>query len=175
MLYLSGPISGHIEEMKKVFAFVQEFYENKGYEVWNPMEVIPNTSTWDDSMVICRKTLTPETVEKVILINYKDYTPKSRGVAEELEIAKKLKIPVLKVSVNDNRNVILEEKNTSLKTKQERQDLINLSGQAVNGILSSMASVESKVLAALDSQAVANLAVRTADKMLELINEKYPA
>lgn len=77
--------------------------------------------------------------------------------------------------LDDKRSVILEEKSTSLKTKQERQDLINLSGQAVNGILSSMSSVESKVLAALDSQAVANLAVRTAEKMLEFINERYPA
>ena len=54
-----------------------------------------------------------------------------------------------------------------------REELIQLSGQIINGMMSADSSTVSKVLVGVGTlnKAVANIAVETADKMLKKIDE----
>lgn len=110
-IYLSGPISGHIEEMIPIFKEVkEELIKECGADyVWSPMENISTDASWNDAMNVCESVLATKDFDEIRVIIIKEWTSASKGVKREIEIAKEKHILTYGVEVYmyDDKNVIL--------------------------------------------------------------------
>jgi hypothetical protein len=56
--YICGKVTGEpLKECKAKFQHAKQLVEPLGYEVVNPMEIVPNGTNWAEAMRICVKAL----------------------------------------------------------------------------------------------------------------------
>lgn len=90
-VYLAGKVSGlEYSETFEKFEYWQSMLEYLGYEVVNPMKLVPEVTDWETAMYMCLIEL--KKCDKIFLIP--DFL-KSPGALVELNKAYEWKIPVL--------------------------------------------------------------------------------
>lgn len=87
-VYLSGAITGHAEEARSYFLAVEQYAKSilPNSKVFNPTN-LPEMGIWENYMKICRSLV--ENWATYVFVIENEYTASSKGVAEELMIAKK--------------------------------------------------------------------------------------
>jgi hypothetical protein len=82
-IYLAGRVTGlNYRTVRKRFARAEAYLISIGFEVVNPLRIVPEGCTWTDSMRIC--------IHYLSLCNYIALLPgweKSRGASIEYEVA----------------------------------------------------------------------------------------
>lgn len=53
LVYLAGPVTGRPHRNEVAFAEAQHLLERDGWQVCNPLEVVPSSSSWLGAMVRC--------------------------------------------------------------------------------------------------------------------------
>lgn len=92
--YLSSAYSADPETAKILFKYAKKWVEETYLEpVWSPIDHIPETSTWQQSMDICKDVFNKNLVNKIYVFITND-TFRSSGVKKELDWAKEYKVPV---------------------------------------------------------------------------------
>ncbi len=53
-IYLAGRVTGlNRKRVEKTFCEAQEYFQHMGFEVINPMRIVPEGSSWGDAMRMC--------------------------------------------------------------------------------------------------------------------------
>ncbi len=104
-VYLSSAYSACPEYAKALFKAAKEWvldcFSHEHISVWVPTEQIPETSTWEQSMDICRKAFVQDTIN-CMYVFLNDYTYRSSGVMQELSWADEFGVPVVFVHAFGN-------------------------------------------------------------------------
>lgn len=94
-VYIAGRVTGLYRwYVVLVFSVYAKKLRKQGYEVVNPMEIVPATASWGEAMTICLDALR-DCDKLFIMPNW----PDSKGATIEIQKAYGLDIPVVNVSL----------------------------------------------------------------------------
>jgi|GEM_PF-968636 len=98
LIYIAGKVSGlHYEDVVAKFAKRQVELEAKGFEVFNPCELVDESCNWQEAMKIC--------LAHLPFADFIDMLPdwqSSKGATFERECALKMGIEIFKEQPSDN-------------------------------------------------------------------------
>lgn len=86
-VYIAGKISGlRYEEANRMFTDAEQKLRGAGYKTVNPMRLVPETASWNQSMRTCISTMATSCDKIFMIDNWQD----SRGASIEKQLAKDL-------------------------------------------------------------------------------------
>lgn len=90
-VYIAGPVTGlPRDQVIAEFARYEKYLTTLGYEVVNPMKIVPPDAAWDEAMILCIYHLNK--CDKAVFMEGWQH---SRGASMEMEFCTQQSIPLL--------------------------------------------------------------------------------